>query len=501
VLAPATTIRFEWDMLAPLDAPLAADGPDGIPATIDDTNITWNTFGYSLKRVDNNQELASAPTRVGIIVQELPLELSYSIGNRVWLDNGAGSGVAANGIQDGTEPGVAGVSMSIFADTNQDGQPDLVDQPIATVVTDEGGYYRFDQLLPGPYVIRVDPSNFVGTGALAGTLSSPSHVDANTNQLDQRDNGVDTPTPETDGVLSTMILLGTKPVPLDEVDNQTPGTYGPGSTTGVEAPNERTDLTVDFGFFVPPAQFGDRVWIESNNDGIAATGVITPVAGMVITATDGVNVYTTTTTAQGYYSFTVAAGTYTVTYGSVPAFYGDVVPSNTPLGNSASGNAGLYQEPGNPDQSRPQNTTVTVGSGEANWTIDFAFTRDPTAVMLLSFRAVPENDSSLRIEWVTGVEIESWGFHLWRSEAGSRTDATRITPALILATGGANQGARYSFIDRDVRPGVRYTYWLQEIEVNGTTIEYGPITGGIGVGSGEESFMNNRIFLPQIDNR
>jgi hypothetical protein len=160
-----------------------------------------------------------------------------------------------------------------------------------------------------------------------------------------------------------VILLGTKPVPLDEVDNQTPGAYGPGSTTGVEAPNECTDLTVDFGFFVPPAQFGDRVWIESNNDGIAATGVITPVAGMVITATDGVNVYTTTTTAQGYYSFTVAAGTYTVTYGSVPAFYGAVVPRNTPLGNSASGNAGLYEEPGNPDQSRPQNHLSPPGLG------------------------------------------------------------------------------------------------------------------------------------------
>jgi uncharacterized repeat protein (TIGR01451 family) len=500
VLAPGATLRFEWDMLAPLDAPLASAGPDGVPATIDDTNIAWNTFGYSLKRVDNNQELASAPTRVGIIVQAPPVELSYSIGNRVWLDNGAGEeAVAGNGIQDGAEPGIAGVRVSIFADTNRDGQPDLVDQPIATVTTDASGYYRFDQLVPGPYVVRIDPINFAEGGPLAGLSSSPGHVDANTNLLDQRDNGIDTETPKVTGVLSAVIVIGEKPVPLDEVDNQTPGVYGPGSTTGEEAPNERTDLTVDFGFFAPFAQFGDRVWIESDKDGIAATGVITPVAGMVITGTDGINVYTTTTDAQGYYSFTVAAGTYTVTYGSVPSTYGAVTPSESPLGGSASGNAGVYKESGNPDKSRPQNTVVTVGPGEANWTIDFAFTQDPKAIILLSFRAVPEGESSLRIEWVTGAETNSWGFHLWRSEGGNRADAIRITPSLILATGGSGQGARYNYVDPDVRPGIRYTYWLQEVETGGATPEYGPITGSIGLEDGDAPLNRHRLFLPQIN--
>jgi uncharacterized repeat protein (TIGR01451 family) len=145
--------------------------------------------------------------------------------------------------------------------------------------------------------------------------------------------------------------------------------------TGTTATVANTDnLSVDFGFYMLPAQFGDRVWLESDRDGLASTGVITPVAGMVLTATDGVQVYTATTTVQGYYSFTVPAGTYTVTYGVVPASDGTVAPSSTPGGHQEDGPAGVYGESGNPDQSHLKATAVTVGAGEANWRVDFAFT-------------------------------------------------------------------------------------------------------------------------------
>ncbi|MFN8489132.1 MAG: SdrD B-like domain-containing protein [Caldilineaceae bacterium] len=146
--------------------------------------------------------------------------------------------------------------------------------------------------------------------------------------------------------------------------------------TGTTVTVVNTDnLSVDFGFYTPKAQFGDRVWIESDDDGMANTGSITPVAGMVITATAGANVYTTTTNSQGYYSFTVPAGSYTVHYGAVPASYGAVRPSGGVVGSAIlSGNAGSYAQTGNPDGNHPQNTTVTVANGEANWQVDYAFT-------------------------------------------------------------------------------------------------------------------------------
>ena len=108
------------------------------------------------------------------------------------------------------------------------------------------------------------------------------------------------------------------------------------------------------------------------------------------------------TNAQGYYSFTVPAGTYTVTYGSVPSGYGNVVPSGTPGGNSESGNEGSYQQGGNPDQSHTNNTTVTVGAGQANWTIDFAFnppgTTPPTALL---DEAEPEMAVRFYLPWIS----------------------------------------------------------------------------------------------------
>ncbi|MFN8489124.1 MAG: SdrD B-like domain-containing protein [Caldilineaceae bacterium] len=123
----------------------------------------------------------------------------------------------------------------------------------------------------------------------------------------------------------------------------------------------------------PPAHFGDRVWIESDTDGLASTGTITPVAGLTIVATSLLGTYTTTTNSLGYYSFTVLAGTYAVTYGSVPASYGVATPSATPGGSSETGNAGSYQQSGNSDQSHANGTTVTLTDGQANWHIDFAF--------------------------------------------------------------------------------------------------------------------------------
>ncbi|MEZ4615174.1 MAG: hypothetical protein R2867_06635 [Caldilineaceae bacterium] len=38
------------------------------------------------------------------------------------------------------------------------------------------------------------------------------------------------------------------------------------------------NLSIDFGYY-QPAQFGDRVWIESDSDGDVTTGVIVPVHG------------------------------------------------------------------------------------------------------------------------------------------------------------------------------------------------------------------------------
>ncbi|MBK9709379.1 MAG: hypothetical protein IPO77_21050 [Acidobacteria bacterium] len=103
-LLPAGMLRFEWPMSAPNDAPFGNKNADGDPlATVGDTNVAWNTFAFSAVRTDSGETLASAPTRVGVMVSGTPPGLN-SFGNYVWQD------VNKNGIQD--EPATAGSTMS-----------------------------------------------------------------------------------------------------------------------------------------------------------------------------------------------------------------------------------------------------------------------------------------------------------------------------------------------------------------------------------------------------
>lgn len=61
---------------------------------------------------------------------------------------------------------------------------------------------------------------------------------------------------------------------------------------------------------------------------------------------------------------------------------------------------------------------------------------------------------------------------LARSADGTRANAERVTPEIILAH-GRNQGAVYSWDDAQAVMGHRY-YWPVEVEVDGDIIEYGP---------------------------
>ncbi|MCC6627374.1 MAG: carboxypeptidase regulatory-like domain-containing protein, partial [Chloroflexi bacterium] len=161
------------------------------------------------------------------------LFVPYSLGNRVWLDSGAGGGVADNGVQDGTEPGVSGVTVRLY---NGSGTTLL-----ATTTTDANGHYRFDKLPAGNYVVEIAASNFSG-GPLAGYVSSSvDEVDPN-DDIDRNDNGLGiTPSP-TNGIRSGVVTLG-------------PGLSEPIGETDLAATDQgtvdaRANMTVDFGFVV-----------------------------------------------------------------------------------------------------------------------------------------------------------------------------------------------------------------------------------------------------------
>jgi len=92
------------------------------------------------------------------------------------------------------------------------------------------------------------------------------------------------------------------------------------------------------------------------------------------------------------------------------------------------------------------------------------------------------------VTWETSSEIQTVGFNLWRSSSGNRIDARQVTSALIIATGDVNSGAVYHYTDMDIQPGVHYTYWLQEVRLDGTTVD---------MGATQSQFLGT-LYLPLI---
>jgi hypothetical protein len=98
----------------------------------------------------------------------------------------------------------------------------------------------------------------------------------------------------------------------------------------------------------------------------------------------------------------------------------------------------------------------------------------PTAVSLAQFETVPSSNG-IKITWQTSVELDTFGFAVYRGREGdTRSSAVLLNAsALIPARGGT--AANYEFVDETTQPGQRYVYWLHEIERSGLINEYGPL--------------------------
>lgn len=132
----------------------------------------------------------------------------------------------------------------------------------------------------------------------------------------------------------------------------------------------------------------------------------------------------------------------------------------------------------------------------------FSHRSSATAVKLSSFVATPTDQGTL-LEWRTGYEADSLGFHICE-ERGVRT---RVTPkliggsALLTARGSQNlAGFAYQWIDRTpVAVGSVVAYWLQDVDLNGTKTLHGPIervSGKMGVSVARPSFVLEGLARP-----
>jgi predicted outer membrane repeat protein len=118
-------------------------------------------------------------------------------------------------------------------------------------------------------------------------------------------------------------------------------------------------------------------------------------------------------------------------------------------------------------------------------------TESLTAITLARFTAQP-GTGGVHLVWETGMELDTWGFHLWRSNDGTRANAIRLTDRLILAEGHRTGGATYRWTDTSAVAATGYSYWLEEVELSGISSSYGPAAWQT------TPQQAGRVFLPLV---
>jgi hypothetical protein len=150
--------------------------------------------------------------------------------------------INSNGTQDIRETGIAGVTVELYLDVDQDGLPDSP-SPIATTVTADGtganpaGFYQFIALAAGTDFVKV----LTRTLPLAGGLPIPLTSDPDCDGVPVNDNTYPRLPAGDNGDSLVIVSLGSN------------------------------DTGADFGY-QPPGVIGDFVWLDLDQDGVQDLG-------------------------------------------------------------------------------------------------------------------------------------------------------------------------------------------------------------------------------------
>ena len=106
-----------------------------------------------------------------------------------------------------------------------------------------------------------------------------------------------------------------------------------------------------------------------------------------------------------------------------------------------------------------------------------------TAVELVAFIAVRDGDRVV-VEWETASELDSLGFHLYRSTS-AEGPFERLTAQPVPGLGTSSVGASYRYVDEGVATAKTYYYELEDLETTGGTERHGPIAVTLGDASDE----------------
>jgi hypothetical protein len=100
-------------------------------------------------------------------------------------------------------------------------------------------------------------------------------------------------------------------------------------------------------------------------------------------------------------------------------------------------------------------------------------TCSPSSIALESFSAKAIDDNVI-LTWKTGTEIDNLGFYLIKSE-NIGSGYTILNNQIIPARGNNYSGYSYEYIDKSIKAGHFYFYWLADVDVFGKYEIHGPI--------------------------
>jgi uncharacterized repeat protein (TIGR01451 family) len=121
-----------------------------------------------------------------------------------------------------------------------------------------------------------------------------------------------------------------------------------------------------------------------------------------------------------------------------------------------------------PSDPNTTNNTSTVNSSITS----------PTAVELDQFTAQMRAGGGVLIQWRTREETRNLGFHVYREDATGRhqLDPSLIAGSALFFRGGLPQHHARTYAWIDPQGGAGASYWLEDVDLNGTITEHGPVT-------------------------
>ncbi|UCF06986.1 MAG: T9SS type A sorting domain-containing protein [bacterium] len=105
----------------------------------------------------------------------------------------------------------------------------------------------------------------------------------------------------------------------------------------------------------------------------------------------------------------------------------------------------------------------------------------PLDVGLSNFEAHFDGHA-MQIAWSTASETNAAGFNILRSTSRGG-DRMQINDELIPAKGSTIEGASYAFTDKNVTNSGTYYYWLEDVDLSGSSTVHGPVLVSPGGGN------------------